>query len=61
MFRKIVGDLSKAVEQHVRVVTNRALQKHQQQLDTQSSIEMIDVPKNLSGGRLDYPKQVAQV
>ncbi len=59
--RKVVPDIGRTMEVHIRTVTNTALSEVETELGKSKTVIITAVPENLVGGHLDYPKAISKV
>ena len=60
-FKKVLGDMAKGVEMHIRCMTGQAQRMFQADLQKTEKMQTSPVPSDLVGGRLDYPRIVHAV
>ena len=60
-FHCLATDIAKGLDARLREITERALTGMKKSLETTGNLELLEVPQDLVGGRLDYPKWVAKV
>ena len=61
IFKLIIADLVQCVEQIVWTSANAALEKEQKDWEIAHTLDVLELPRDMVAGRLDYPRVISKV
>ncbi|KAH3834366.1 uncharacterized protein KIAA0825-like isoform X2 [Dreissena polymorpha] len=60
IFKKVAPDLAASITHQIQSTCQAGMEAEQNMWSTQQTLEVVDVPESLIGGRLDYPRCISK-